>query len=40
MGLRNNQLVCSKCLIADYFFRGGGSWLPDMCPKYPRKNKK
>lgn len=26
-------LVCSQCMIYDGFFRGGGSWAPDSCPK-------
>lgn len=25
--------LCKKCLIDDGFFRGGGSWAPDCCPK-------
>ena len=27
------RLLCKKCLIDDHFFRGGGSWAPDSCPK-------
>ena len=30
---RDGRLFCKKCLIADYFFRGGGSWAPDVCPE-------
>ncbi len=26
-------LYCKKCLIADSFFIGGGSWSSDYCPK-------
>jgi len=26
-------LVCTKCLIADYHFVGGGSWISDSCPQ-------
>lgn len=33
MKFGDDQLVCSKCLIYDGFFRGGGSWAPDSCPK-------
>ena len=32
MKLRDDQLICTKCLVADHFFRGGGSWAPDSCP--------
>lgn len=28
-----DTLFCSKCLIRDGHFRGGGSWAPDSCPK-------
>lgn len=28
-----NELFCSKCLIHDTFFIGGGSWSPSNCPK-------
>ena len=28
-----NELFCIKCLISDGFFRDGGSWIPDRCPK-------
>lgn len=27
-----DELFCSKCLISDSLFRGGGSWAPDCCP--------
>lgn len=29
----SDALFCKKCLIHDHFFRGGGSWAPDSCPK-------
>lgn len=25
--------VCKRCLIEEHWFRGGGSWSPDLCPK-------
>lgn len=28
-----DELFCSNCLTPDRFFRGGGSWAPDCCPK-------
>lgn len=33
MELKGYGIVCSKCLILDSFFIGGGSWSPDRCPK-------
>ena len=30
---KNDELFCSKCLIHDHFFQGGGSWSSDNCPK-------
>lgn len=27
-----NAMFCPKCLIHDTFFKGGGSWSPDVCP--------
>ena len=31
--LQNNDKLCPKCLIDSYFFIGGGSWSPDICPE-------
>lgn len=31
-GLQDNEMVCTKCLIRDGFFVGGGSHAPDLCP--------
>jgi len=28
-----DELFCSKCLIHDAFFKGGGSWASNGCPK-------
>ena len=28
-----DEMFCSKCLIHDTFFIGGGSWAPSTCPK-------
>jgi len=29
----NDSLFCTKCLIHDTHFRGGGSWAADLCPR-------
>ncbi len=29
----SGDVFCTKCLIHDTFFKGGGSWIPDRCPK-------
>lgn len=31
-----DELFCSKCLIHDTFFIGGGGWASDNCPKCGR----
>ena len=31
--MHKDSLFCSKCLIHDHFFVGGGSWSSDCCPK-------
>ena len=31
-----NEFFCAECLIHDSFFKGGGSWSPDSCPKCKR----
>lgn len=28
-----DELFCSKCLIHDTFFKGGGSWASSSCPE-------
>lgn len=31
--INKDELFCIKCLIPDRFFREGGSWSIDICPK-------
>ena len=33
MKIKKDTFFCSKCLISDYYFIGGGSWVPEYCPK-------
>lgn len=28
-----SSFFCTKCLIHDTYFRGGGSWAADLCPE-------
>ena len=28
-----DEMFCSKCLIHDTFFTGGGGWSPSSCPE-------